>query len=150
MRHPQPHPAAARPILEATKVNHLPSPGRSEVTYMVLAPVVASPKGDKRTEKRWRSHLRSAKIVDVNTRVLTESQIRDRSKRGARLRIAKNIPLPRRIRFVDEIGKRVFEAAVAWQRGCDIGVSVLTEIDPRCLTRAELMRLGLKIRRPDY
>ena len=146
----QPHFAAAHSILDATKVDRLSSPGGSEVTYMVLAPVGAPTSGEQRTEPRWRSHLRSAKIMDQHTRVLAESQIRDRSKRGARLRLAKNITVPRRIRFADEIGMRIFDAVVAWQRGCDIGLSLVREVDPRSLTRAELFRLGIRIRKPDY
>lgn len=144
MRHPQPHSAATRPLLDAVKVTHLSSLRGADVAYMVLAPAPESP-ADKRTERRWSTHLRSGKIVDWRTRIVTEGQVRDRSARGMRLRLAANVPLPQRIRFFDDIGKRMFEATVAWRRGRDIGVSLLREVNPRELTRAELFKLGIKI-----
>ena len=126
----------------------LPSPGSAAIAYVVLSPTAEAP-GDKRTEPRWRTHLRSGKIVDGNTRIVTESQVRDRSARGVRLKLAANVVLPKRIRFFDDIGKRLFEAVVAWQRGQDIGVSLRREVDSNELTRAELFKLGIKLKSPD-
>ena len=117
--------------------------------HPALAPA-AGASWDKRAERRWRTHLRSGKIVDGRAHIVTESQVRDRSARGARLRLAANVLLPRHIRFFDEIATRMFEATVVWQRGRDIGMTLLREIDPRSLTRAELFRLGIKIRSADH
>ena len=50
--------------------------------------------------------------------------------------------LPASIRFFDEISMTLYEAAVAWQRGREIGIKFLREIDPSGLSRAELFRLG--------
>ena len=50
------------------------------------------------------------------------------------------------IRF-DDVTKRLFEASVAWQRGREIGIRLLREIEPQDLTRPELYRLGIKTSR---
>lgn len=140
--------AAPGPVLDGVKVTHLSQPGQGglagEVTYVVLTPP-PPPKGEKRAHRRWRTHLRSGKIVDGGTVILAESQIRDRSARGARLRLASPVTLPRKIRFFDDISKHMFEAAVAWQRGRDIGIAFLHEVDLRGLTRAERFRLGMRM-----
>jgi hypothetical protein len=137
-----PH-SASRPTLDGVKVSRLPRPGHGEVTYVVLTPP-ASAKGEKRADRRWRTHLRSGKVVDGGSVVLAESQIRDRSARGARLRLATPVTLPPQIRFFDDISKHLFEASVAWQRGRDIGIAFLHEVDLRNLSRAERFRLGMR------
>jgi hypothetical protein len=78
---------------------------------------------------------------------VSESQTADRSTRGARLRLANPVTLPKRIRFFDDVTKRLFEASVVWQRGREVGISFLREIEPHNLTRPELYRLGLKTNR---
>ena len=148
MREPRFHSPAMPPSLEAMKVTSLPSPGSATIAYVVLSPATKAT-SDKRTEPRWRTHLRSGRIVDDRTRIVTESQVRDRSARGVRLKLATNVVLPKRIRFFDEIGKRMFEAVVAWQRGRDIGVSLRREVHSNELTRAELFKLGIKIKSTD-
>ncbi len=139
-------PKTPRPLLEATKVARLAAPG-ADVTYVVLAPPPAEP-SDKRGERRWRTHLRSGKIADGQTCILVESQVRDRSAGGARLRLSGQVSLPARIRFFDEISTTLYEAAVAWQRGREIGIKFLQEIDPSDLSRAELFRLGIRRSQP--
>ncbi len=139
-------PETPRPLLEATKVTRLSAPG-ADVTYVVLAPPQADP-ADKRGERRWRTHLRSGKIADGRTCILVESQVRDRSTGGARLRLSGQVSLPPRIRFFDEISTTLYEAAVAWQRGREIGIKFLREIDPSGLSRAELFRLGIRRNQP--
>lgn len=136
-----PRPHKAHPVLNGIKVAELSAPG-AEVTYVVLT----SPKGEQRIERRWGTHLRSGKIVDGRTRILSETQTRDLSARGARLRLAGSMSLPARIRFFDENSRTLHEAEVAWQRGREIGVRFLSEIDPRGLSRAELFRLGIRNR----
>ncbi len=138
-----PHPASARPTLDGIKVSRLSRLASGEVTYVVLTPP-APAKGEKRADRRWRTHLRSGKVVDGGTVILAESQIRDRSAGGARLRLATPVTLPPQIRFFDDISKHLFEASVAWQRGCDIGIAFLHEVDLRDLTRAERFRLGMR------
>ena len=114
-------PETPRPLLEATKVTRLTAPG-ADVTYVVLVPPQGDP-ADKRGERRWRTHLRSGKIADGRTCLLVESQVRDRSAGGARLRLSGHLSLPPRIRFFDEISTTLYEATVAWQRGREIGSS---------------------------
>ncbi|QXX74684.1 hypothetical protein [Methylovirgula sp. HY1] len=145
MRDQRSHATAAPPSLEAVKVTSLPAPGSANVAYMVLSPP-SKASGDKRAERRWRTHLRSGKIVAGGARIVTESQVRDRSARGVRLKLAANILLPKRIRFFDDVGKRMYEGVVAWQRGRDIGISLRQEVDTRELTRAELFKLGIKLK----
>lgn len=132
--------AKARPILEARRVASLAPPGQ-DVSYMVIAPATKS--REHRIDRRWRTHLRSGKIVDGRTILLSESQVRDRSARGARLRLAASVPLPARIRFFDDVSQHLYEAVVAWRRGAEIGVTFLGEVDLSRLTRPELFRLGL-------
>lgn len=143
-----PRSASKHLVLDGVRVGKLPAPGRQDVTYVVLS---AEPpaQGEKRRERRWRTHLRYGKIVDAQARILIESQTKDRSARGARLRLAAPVALPRRIRFFDDVSKHMFEAAVAWQRGRDVGLTLLREIDLRGLTRAQLFRLGIKIQPAD-
>ena len=148
MRHPQSHSAAAGPTLEAIKVTSLPSLGSTAVAYMVLSPTAESP-SDKRKERRWRTHLRSGRIVDEHARIITESQVRDRSTRGMRLKLIANVQLPERIRFFDDISKRLIEAVIAWRRGRDTGLKLMREVDPGELTRAELFKLGIKLNSAD-
>ena len=143
MRRPQPHRLATGPILEAVKVTRLSRPSNNDVTYVVLTSGPA-PRDEKRTQRRWRTHLRSGKIVDGRTCILTESQVRDRSARGARLRLPAHVVLPQTIRFFDDVTTHMFEASVAWQHGQEIGVTFLKEVDPHGLTQAELFRLGIK------
>jgi hypothetical protein len=133
-----PHSATARPTLDGVKVTRLSRPTNGGVTYVVLP---SPTKAEKRAARRWRTHLRSGKIVDGQTVILTESQVHDRSTRGARLRLAAHVALPRRIRFFDDITKHLFEVSVAWQRGRDIGIAFLQEVDLQGLTRAERFRL---------
>ena len=141
--------AKALQTLDGIKVARLPPPGGAEVAYVVLTPAPKPPpapaKGrDKRTERRWGTHLRSGKIVDGRTYIVSESQTADRSPRGARLRLSNPVVLPKRIRFFDDVTKRLFEASVAWQRGREIGIKLLREVEPHNLTRPELHRLGIK------
>jgi hypothetical protein len=149
----QPPPAAkASQTLDGVRVARLPPPGGADVAYVVVTPAPvrapARPEGrDKRAERRWGTHLRSGKIVDNHTCIVTESLTANRSTRGARLRLATPVILPKRIRFFDDVTKRLFETAVAWQRGREIGVTFLREIEPDGLTRAELFRLGIKVGR---
>ncbi|HEY5226563.1 MAG TPA: hypothetical protein VIJ06_07215 [Methylovirgula sp.] len=144
--------AKARQTLDGVRVARLPPPGSGDVAYVVLTPApvpAAAPiEGrDKRAERRWGTHLRSGKILDGRTCIVTESLTANRSARGARLRLATPVLLPKRIRFFDDVTKRLFEAAVAWQRGREIGVTFLREIEPNSLTRTELFRLGIKVGR---
>ncbi|HEY1736767.1 MAG TPA: PilZ domain-containing protein [Methylovirgula sp.] len=138
----QSRPETPRPLLEATKVTRLPAPG-ADVTYIVLAAPQSSA-SDKRGERRWKTHLRSGKIADGRSCIVVDGQVRDRSEGGARLRLSGSVNLPLRIRFFDEISTTLYEAAVAWQRGREIGLKFVREIDMKGLSRAELFRLGIR------
>ena len=85
------------------------------MTYRILDPVRES--GDKRTESRKRTRLRSGKILDDANKFLIDCQINNRSEHGARLILVAKIKLPRRIRLTGDLDGELLEAAIAWQRG---------------------------------
>ena len=81
---------------------------------------------DHRAEARWRVRLQTAKVFDDHSGFLTDAQFFDRSSHGARLRLAATIVLPRKVLLFDEISKHSYQATVAWQRGQDIGVRIIS------------------------
>ncbi|REF86081.1 hypothetical protein DES32_2126 [Methylovirgula ligni] len=113
-------PHSAAPLIDAIKVGSAETkPG--EVTYRVLDPVREN--GDKRTEPRKRTRLRSGKILDGTNKFLIDCQINNRSERGARLILFARIKLPRRIRLFSDLDGELLEGAIAWQRGQNVGVT---------------------------
>ncbi len=113
-------PPSAAPFIDAIKVSGAETkPGA--VTYRILDPVQES--GDKRTETRKRTRLRSGKILDGTGKFLIDCQIHNRSERGARLILFARVKLPRRIRLFSDLDGELLEGAVAWQRGQNVGVT---------------------------
>lgn len=81
---------------------------------------------EKRGSKRWRSHLRSAKLFDASQRFLVECRILDLSPTGARLKPESDRPLPLELRYHDD--DKVFApAALVWIRKREIGIRFLDE-----------------------
>ena len=98
---------------------------RGEVAYWVVA---AEARGGetKRVEQRGRARerirLRSAKLLDGRYRFICECRICDRSSRGLRLELVRNIGVPARLSvYIDETGE-VWNAKVVWRRGPVVGV----------------------------
>jgi hypothetical protein len=98
---------------------------RGEVAYWAVSPEANVPEGeraDQRGGRREPARLRSAKVLDGSYRFVCEGQIRDRSRDGLRLALARDIGLPPRLAVhIDETGE-VRDARIVWRRGATIGV----------------------------
>ena len=81
-----------------------------------------------RSEPRVRTRLRGGKLFDQHNKFLIDCSIFDRSNHGARLRLFAIKVLPARLRLYDEACKQVFDAEVAWARGQDVGLRLLSPI----------------------
>jgi len=113
-------------------------------TYTLTEPQAACLAGNKRLEARRRTHLQCGMVLDLHNRFLIDCQIYDRSSRGARLRLAAGLNLPRRIRLFDERAKQMLDAEIAWRSGQNIGVSFLARAGPPCLSEAQITALRRK------
>jgi hypothetical protein len=96
---------------------------RGEVAYWAVSPEAPLGKGgDQRGGERRPARLRSAKLLDSAYRFVCEGRIRDRSRDGLRLALARDIGLPSRLAVhIDETGE-VRGASVVWRRGPLIGI----------------------------
>lgn len=84
---------------------------------------------DKRASKRWRSHLRMAKLFDRSQRFLVECRILDLSVTGARLRPQSDRPLPLDLHLHDELMDFSKRATLVWMERGEIGVRFVPEPD---------------------
>lgn len=92
---------------------------------------------EKRSSKRWRSRLRSAKLFDASQRFLVECRIMDLSPSGARLKPESDRPLPLELFYHDD--DKVFApAALIWIRKREIGIRFLDAIAAPVPPDAEL------------
>ena len=66
--------------------------------------------------------MRSGKIADINDKFIADCQIFDRTDKGARLRLARVIDLPEKIRLFDDEKNVLLTAVVVWTQGMQIGV----------------------------
>ena len=120
----------ARPIKTAQglKVQASPTDQRiaGEFTYSVIE---ATPSKvtllDKRRAERLRTRLRTGALSDRRNKVIVDCLLQDRSRSGARLRLALDRPLPRVFLLSDHITQTQFWAHLAWQRGRDAGVKLI-------------------------
>jgi hypothetical protein len=110
---------------------------------MAIEPRSASATRNRRSEPRWRTPLQSGKIFDERHRFLIDCQIYDRSAHGVRIRLVANILMPGRIRIFNEIAKELFDAKIAWQRNQDVGLRILSQVEWRHLTRAQIAVMGI-------
>lgn len=130
---------AAGPVLEAVKLTRGNFARARGASYTVIEPPAAC--RNKRLEARRRTHLRCGMVLDLNNRFLIDCQIYDRSSRGARLRLAANLKLPRRIRLFDDLAKQMLNAEIAWRRGQLVGLRFFQPADPPCLSEAQIAAL---------
>jgi len=84
---------------------------------------------DKRFAKRWRSHLRTAKLFDRSQRFLVECRILDLSATGARLKPQSDRPLPLELHLQDEVMEVSKRATIVWVREGEIGIRFAAEGD---------------------
>ena len=98
-----------------------------DVVYTVERPESRS---GKRDERRLRTRLHSAKILDGAGRFLCEAAIQDRSTRGMRLLVARNLGLPGRFAVHDDLSGEILMAGVVWRRERTLGVRLLRWASP--------------------
>lgn len=84
---------------------------------------------DKRASKRWRSHLRTAKLLDRSNRFLVDCRILDLSATGARLRPQSDRPLPLDLHLHDEDMDFFAPATIVWIGKGEIGIRFAREPD---------------------
>ncbi len=113
---------------------------RGEIAYWVSVPDGGGKQGgrpDKRASAREKTRLRSAKLLDAAYRFVCECRICDRSIRGIRLLLARNIKVRRRMAVhIDETGE-VRGARVVWRKGSVIGVSLRERAPPGAIRPAD-------------
>jgi hypothetical protein len=100
---------------------------RGEVAYCVVSNDGRSPAGksaDHRARPRERIRLRSAKLLDVSCRFLSEGRVCDRSRDGLRLALARDVVLPPKLAVHIDETSEVREARVVWRRGSTIGIQL--------------------------
>jgi hypothetical protein len=97
--------------------------GGGSLTRRGALPRSARP-SDDRTEPRRRVHLRGGEIADRQHKFICDCVIRDRSTRGARLRLPKNVSVPHEIWFYDHEFKVSLKAEVRWRGDLEIGIYI--------------------------
>ncbi|HET6378740.1 MAG TPA: hypothetical protein VFG05_10625 [Methylocella sp.] len=133
------HRSYRRPPLEAFEIQGGEPPARlSRSAYYFVKTAVP---GERRAGRRWRTYLRSGKILSAGQNFSTDCQIYDRSPGGARLRLFTQGPVPRRIQLFDEISGKLYDARVVWRSGCEIGICFARGVTPRSPSREQLSRL---------
>ena len=86
---------------------------------------------DKRASKRWRSHLRMAKLFDRSRRFLVECRILDLSATGARLKPENDRPLPMQLHLCDDAMDFSAVATIVWVRNGEIGIRFAQDPDAK-------------------
>jgi hypothetical protein len=81
--------------------------------------------GDKRTEDRRRTRLRSGKVANLNGVFITECVIHDLSAIGARLRVDDCSIVPEEMLLLEDATLDIVGARVAWRREHELGVQLV-------------------------
>lgn len=95
-------------------------PRRGVATYSVVDDMPSSTV-ERRLEIRRRTYLRSGKALAPDERFLCEFSFIDGARSGIRMRLARNIALPKLVLLFDDQQNLVMVARVVWQRGRDAG-----------------------------
>jgi hypothetical protein len=85
--------------------------------------------GDKRSDDRQRTRLRSGKLADSRGKFLVECVIYDRSAEGARLRMDGGPAVPDSILLFDDEYESLIVAQVVWRRPHELGVRFMPEVE---------------------
>ena len=87
-----------------------------------------SERGCRRAVPRRPLHLVSGKIVDENLNFLVECTLLDYSSGGCRLRLARDVPLPRTVHIYLDNDASIFIVSPVWRRGTYIGFRLVDRI----------------------
>ena len=94
----------------------------SQPTYRVIESRIAN--NEPRADMRRRTRLRAAKIIDGANVFLCEAMIQDRSSRGLRLLLARDVCLPGRFGVHDDLTGEVVTVTTVWRRARTLGVRI--------------------------
>jgi len=132
-------------LLQARRVTDL-SPGASaavaEQGFVAYSEAPPRQGMNLRALARWRTRLRSAKLIDADNAFLCEALVQDLSAGGMRLRLARNIGLPPRFGVYDDDSGALFTVTQAWRRGLAVGVRIHGGGPPSPMKRNDRTALG--------
>jgi len=112
---------AKLPVIDAIKIDHLQKDSsRQNFTYCVVK--ISSEAAEKRSVRRCRTRLRSGSVLDPCNVLLSDCQIYDRSERGARIRLVRDISVPSRLRLYEDWPEKLWEAKVIWRKEREVGL----------------------------
>lgn len=94
---------------------------KDDFTYTV---VEVSRKGERRAEGRVRTHLREGSVKESRGRHIVECRIRELSRKGARLQLDRERPLPKTFLLREAGTESTYMATLIWQMGRDAGVRI--------------------------
>jgi hypothetical protein len=133
------------PLLQARKLNELtPRAAAALAEQGIVAYSEAQPRHarEARALKRRRTRLRSAKLIDAENAFLCEALVQDLSSGGMRLRLARNIGLPKRFGVYDDVSGALYTVSQAWRRELVVGVRIHASGPPSPMKRSDRSALG--------
>jgi hypothetical protein len=80
---------------------------------------------ENRREPRFRSHLRTGQISDLQHNLIANCLICDRSASGARLKVPVNVAVPSEFLFLDDEIQAPVRVQLRWRRAGEMGVCVV-------------------------
>jgi hypothetical protein len=95
-----------------------PRPGKQGFPLGAASNLVAA---ERRQDRRRGVRLNWGKALDASDRFLCECLVVNRSRGGARVRLARRIGLPLRFHFFDDAEKALYDARVVWRQGDLVG-----------------------------
>ncbi len=107
------------------------------VTYSVI-----ETKSERRGQNRRRTRLITGKLVDENNQFLVECIIFDRSKLGARLKLARNIEYTPDMRLYEDIEQRLTAVSMIWEADHELGIRFGGSVELTGKVRSKLAQLG--------
>jgi hypothetical protein len=134
-----------RPVINARKLDRPADggmhPGFSYYVVKTSYAAMARDAGDHRQVHRHRTRLRSGKVLDPCNGFLSDCQIYDRSERGARIRLTRDIPVPGTFRLYEDWPESLNEANVIWRKDRELGLRFNLAAQPRRISRSQLASL---------
>ena len=82
----------------------------------------------RRTEPRRPLHLVSGKLVDEKLNFIVECMLLDFSPAGCRLRLARDVPLPKTVHVYLDKDASIFIVSTVWRRGAHIGLRLIDRV----------------------
>jgi len=109
-----------------------------------MAPAATEHKTEKRRQERKRTRLRSGKLVTLDGRFLTECQVENIARGGAKIRLVGPCVVPKRFWLFDDQYCGALITEVVWQREPELGVRFVQDPNVTPLDENVLSRLSGK------